>query len=328
MLKLLVYILILAISAFELSTEYGISFGQEGSIVPQGSIQPTQSLTDEGSTVTSNTQNLNNLDQAQLVDLIASTISDANNVDKLKIVQVINESAEKTKAKGANVIDSLKRMAGVVLNDPTGKVAKSFIQAALQGQTSTPQINIPPQTSIPQGLVETLDKDQETTSEQFSTYTNEKYGITMQYPSDWTKDEGEGEGEDYEDIEIVKFSKDIDEFKGDVVLYFVAGDGVSLSEYLSNTIEAYEDAGDFDLLSSSANSGQKLSGNPAYILEYKDDSLELRYLEIGTKIGNDYYYVEYYADTDDRYFQSLPIVQKMIDSIKIGSAATSTLSSQ
>ena len=59
---------------------------------------------------------------------------------------------------------------------------------------------------------------QETASGQFSTYTNEKYGITMQYPSDWTKsedvkveedyaDEGyndEFEGEDYNQIRIVE----------------------------------------------------------------------------------------------------------------------------
>src|SRR5215211_6288158 len=74
---------------------------------------------------------------------------------------------------------------------------------------------------------------QETASGQFSTYTNEKYGITMQYPSDWTKsedvkveedyaDEGyndESEGEDYNQIRIVEFSKDINYFEGDVSLY-------------------------------------------------------------------------------------------------------------
>ena len=56
--------------------------------------------------------------------------------------------------------------------------------------------------------------------------------------------------------------------------------------------------------------------------------MDTRFLEIGTKIGNDFYHVEYIADQDDSYFQSLPIAQKMIDSIKIGNTATSTLSPQ
>jgi hypothetical protein len=93
----------------------------------------TPSSTNENSlTFSTNTQNLNNLDHVQLVDLIASEISTANNIDKTKLIQVINDLSEKTKAKGANVIDSLKRMAGVVLNDPTGKVAKSLINTANQ----------------------------------------------------------------------------------------------------------------------------------------------------------------------------------------------------
>ena len=37
---------------------------------------------------------------------------------------------------------------------------------------------------------------QETAAGQFSTYTNEEYGVTMQYPSNWIKTEGEVEDED------------------------------------------------------------------------------------------------------------------------------------
>ena len=189
---------------------------------------------------------------------------------------------------------------------------------------------------------------QETTAGQFSTYTNERYGITMQYPSDWTKNEDIKSEEDYFDegfndeyveegyIEerIVQFSKDINYFEGDVSLYIDSDILESLDEYLSSTIETYEEyKKGFEIISSSAaNTGQTLSGNPAYVLEYttrgtEDDTLDTRFLEIGTKIGNDYYFVEYFADQDDSYFNSLPIAQKMIDSIKIGKdAATSTLS--
>jgi hypothetical protein len=90
------------------------------------------SVTSPSNTTSTNIQNLNNLNQDQLVDLIATEISTANNIDKNKLIQVINDLSESTKAKGANVIDSLKRLAGVVLNDPTGKTAKSLISVVNQ----------------------------------------------------------------------------------------------------------------------------------------------------------------------------------------------------
>jgi tetratricopeptide (TPR) repeat protein len=173
---------------------------------------------------------------------------------------------------------------------------------------------------------------QETAAGQFSTYTNEKYGITMQYPSDWTKTEGEDEVEDLEDlVEIVKFSKDIDYYEGEVSLYLDQNQSLSLQEYLSDTIKIYEDSyDDFKLLSSNANTDKTLSGHPAYFLGYtlkeEVESNDTKYLELGAKIGNDFYNVEYSAEEGDHYDESLPIAQKMIDSIKIGNdAATSPL---
>ena len=75
-------------------------------------------------------QNLNNLNQAQLVDLIATEISNANNIDKTTLILAIDDLSGKTKAKGGNVIDSLKNIAGFVMNDPSGNVAKNIIKTA------------------------------------------------------------------------------------------------------------------------------------------------------------------------------------------------------
>ena len=80
-------------------------------------------------TASTNTQNLNNLNQAQLVDLIATEISNANNIDKTTLILAIDDLSGKTKAKGGNVIDSLKKMAGIILKDPSGNVAKNIINA-------------------------------------------------------------------------------------------------------------------------------------------------------------------------------------------------------
>jgi hypothetical protein len=104
------------------------------------------------STAPTNTQNLNNLNQAQLVDLIATEISNANNIDKNKLTQAINDLSASTK--GGNVIESLKKIAGIVLSDPTGNAAKVIINAALKEQTTSPQTTSPqttsPQTTSPQ----------------------------------------------------------------------------------------------------------------------------------------------------------------------------------
>ena len=82
------------------------------------------------STAPTNTQNLNNLNQVQLVDLIASTISNANNIDKNKVTQSLNDFIEPTKAKGGNVIDSLKKIANVILKEPSGSTAIKIVNIA------------------------------------------------------------------------------------------------------------------------------------------------------------------------------------------------------
>ena len=71
--------------------------------------------------------NINNLNQTQLVDLIASTISNTNNIDKNKIVKSINDLIEPTKAKGGNVIDLLKKIADNIIKEPSGSIANKIL---------------------------------------------------------------------------------------------------------------------------------------------------------------------------------------------------------
>lgn len=86
-----------------------------------------QSSINNTNVLTNTNQTLDNLNQFQLVDLISSTISNANNIDKNKIIQSINDFIEPTKAKGGNVIDSLKKVADVILKDPSGSTANKII---------------------------------------------------------------------------------------------------------------------------------------------------------------------------------------------------------
>ncbi len=80
--------------------------------------------------ISTNSQNLDNLNQFQLIDLIASTISNANNIDKNKVIQSINDLIEPTNAKGGNVIELLKKITEGILNDPSGGIANKIINIA------------------------------------------------------------------------------------------------------------------------------------------------------------------------------------------------------
>ncbi len=93
------------------------------------SIQMNQSSLNNPN-ISTNTQNLNNLNQIQLVDLIASTISNANNIDKNRITQSLNDFIESTKSTGNNIMELLKKIAGIILNDPSGNVANAIIKNA------------------------------------------------------------------------------------------------------------------------------------------------------------------------------------------------------
>jgi hypothetical protein len=76
--------------------------------------------------------NIDNLNQFQLADLISSTISNANNIDTIKVRQSLNGFIDLTKASGGNVIDYLKQIAEVISTDPSGNVAKRIINGAHQ----------------------------------------------------------------------------------------------------------------------------------------------------------------------------------------------------
>ena len=90
----------------------------------------TNTTTNPPPAISTNTnQNLNNLNQQQLIDLIATTISNANNIEKNKVILALNDMIEPIKAKGGNVIESLKRIENVISKDPSGIAANNIINA-------------------------------------------------------------------------------------------------------------------------------------------------------------------------------------------------------
>lgn len=67
-----------------------------------------------------------------MVDITSTIISNANNIEKNKVIQTVNDMLEPTKAKGGNVVDLLKKIIDGILKDPSGIAAKNIINIANQ----------------------------------------------------------------------------------------------------------------------------------------------------------------------------------------------------
>ena len=61
-----------------------------------------------------------------------------------------------------------------------------------------------------------------------------------------------------------------------------------------------------------------MAGRPAYMIVYmyeNGDGVDLKEMEIGTKVGNDYYYCTHYADIE-LYPHELSLAEDMIASFR------------
>jgi PsbP-like protein len=159
----------------------------------------------------------------------------------------------------------------------------------------------------------------------FKLYENATYGINIQYPSNWTIEEGGDEDSDDDVTDVVSFFAPVENDSETVApSLYISIDSVSsnrnenLNEYLTTTINDYNDSQDFKVIESSTNSSS-LGGYPAYKLVYTDvdeNNINYKDMEIGTIIGDKVYFVTYDA-AEEEYSVYLPTIQKMIDSLKI-----------
>jgi hypothetical protein len=160
----------------------------------------------------------------------------------------------------------------------------------------------------------------------FNLYENTTYGIQIQHPSDWEIDEGDVEPDD-DVTDIVSFFAPIgNDSETDGPSLYISIDNQSsnlnenLNEYLTTTINDYNDSEDFEVVESNTNS--TLAGYPAYKLVFTDvydDDINYESMEFGTIIGDKVYFATYEAE-EEQYSDYLPTVQKMIDSLKINAS--------
>jgi hypothetical protein len=161
------------------------------------------------------------------------------------------------------------------------------------------------------------------TTSDILTYQNSSYGIRIQYPANWTKDQGDFDPND--DItDIVEFSSpfvstsDSEPETLGISIEQFTDENMNLDEYANSLISYYKETlTGFNLVESDTNTSI-IAGKPAYKLVYTDVEDETNYktLEIGTIIGDKVYYIEYIAEAE-KYSGYLPTIQMMIDSFEI-----------
>ena len=159
--------------------------------------------------------------------------------------------------------------------------------------------------------------------EDLPSFENNSYGIKMQYPANWTKDEEDLDPTD-PITNIVTFSAPfdsrLDQYSENfgISIENLTDTNMTLEEYADSLIANYnETLTDFKLIESNTNS--TLGGsNPAYRLVYSDreDDTSYRTMEVGTIIGDKVYFIEYIAE-EENYSDYLPIVYTMADSLEI-----------
>jgi hypothetical protein len=87
----------------------------------------TSNKTQNGVNLTQNTTDVN---QLQLIEEIAYSISNANDIDINKVIQALNDLIDSTQAKGGNIIDSLKKIKDGISKNPSGSIANNIINIA------------------------------------------------------------------------------------------------------------------------------------------------------------------------------------------------------
>lgn len=174
---------------------------------------------------------------------------------------------------------------------------------------------------------EIMVQDKLTAKSDFLTYNNSTYGVAIQYPSSWTKDE-RGDGSDDCFSKVIEFKDP--SWNAQLMIYIQYNEddiyeGHTLKEILELELEWYRDYknpdfyDDFRVIDSNVNG--TLAGHSAYKLEYSQKAgvTEYKSVQTGTVINSDAYYIT--ADVKaENYSANFPTVQRMIDSFKMEEA--------
>jgi hypothetical protein len=171
-------------------------------------------------------------------------------------------------------------------------------------------------------IVQTADAQ---VDEAFKTYENEKFGLTVTYPPNWTVDELRNDPAAPTNNSIVAIFKSPSQGQNDKYLENVIiniqgprSDIASLETYTQNSLKAFNNMSDTIKITKS--SKDTLSGFPAHQLVYTTTGipgLTLQKMQVFTVVNNNTAYVVTYGAEVPQYTKNLENVEKLINSIKI-----------
>jgi hypothetical protein len=152
----------------------------------------------------------------------------------------------------------------------------------------------------------------------FLPYVNSTYGIKLQYPSSWDKEEN-GTKQDTE-TDVVTFSPPAINSNAslDISIDDISDEkGIALAQYASSGVsDLKQSLKNFKLVGLSTNS--VLAGLPAYKSIYTnvDQNTIFKDMEIGAIKGDKAYILTYEAGINE-YDKYLPIIQELINSFQV-----------
>jgi hypothetical protein len=156
------------------------------------------------------------------------------------------------------------------------------------------------------------------TTTNFLPYANSTYGIKLQYPSSWDKEEnGTRQGTE---TDVVTFSPSAINSNAslDMTIDDISDEkGIALAQYASGSIsDLKQSVKNFKLVGLNTNS--VLAGLPAYksIYTYVGENTIFKDMEIGAINGDKAYILTYEAGMNE-YDKYLPIIQELINSFQL-----------
>lgn len=163
--------------------------------------------------------------------------------------------------------------------------------------------------SVPVSMAQTDGESGENDTSELLAYDNPNLGFTLEYPSDWIKEES---------LSFISPRLSVSDEAPESI-------SVTTEPNLSNlTLEEYSDSSitmlesqfpNFTLIESS---NSTLSGYPAsqIVYTYTIEDVDLKNFQIWT-VADDMVYVLTYGGTTKEFDNSLPVIQDMIDSFEI-----------
>lgn len=162
----------------------------------------------------------------------------------------------------------------------------------------------------------------------FKPYENEKFGLTLTYPPNWTVDELRNDPIKPSNNSIVAIFKSPsqgqnDKYLENVIINIQGPSNLGpLEAYAENSIKAFNNMSDTIKITKSGK--DTLAGLPAHQLLYTStgiQGLNLEKMQVFTVVNNNTAYVVTYGAEQAEYDKHIQDIEKMLNSIKIDAEA-------